>query len=877
MGILSHMADLLARWRGSRGLPFALLFKKFKSILERNNRILELMADMGDKLGGEYVFDRQYIVDACEQLDDHVFKLISDMSVLGQRKNVELFLAFERIQHQLQEEIAGRHHFEGGRLVLPFRDIGPDAEDEVGGKLAQLGDLSNRLHLRTPDGFAITTAAFFAFMTRNGLLAQAQRGMQNWDGTDKGLRELSELMQRGIHDAPLPWGLVAQINAMVDVLGMRRKQPLRLALRSSAWGEDGDASFAGQYATELNVPPDRVVEAYKNVIASVYSVEAWRYRLDRGFRETEVAMAVGCQLMADSRASGVLYTCALHAGDNCEAMVVSAAWGGGAAVVGGETATDTFLLERTPPYRIITREIAHKARRMVPAPKGGMTWEDVPPDMQDAPCLTDAQLEQLARAGMSLERYHKRPQDVEWTFDAEGELHVLQSRPLCTTAEAGLCVPVQDATSRAEVILSGRGMVAQRGVAVGRVVLVDHATDLDAFPDGGILVSKYTSPRYARVMRRAQGIITDVGSPTGHMATIAREQRVPAVVNTEVATELLRDGEEITLDATQNVVYRGRIAELDRFERTETDVFEESYEYRLLRRLLKRISPLNLVDPHSDDFKPRACRTYHDITRYIHEKAVETLVDLSQRHEALHHAPARRLLDGPPLGLTVIDAGGGTECLPEEAGLVTGQVCSVPLRAFLDGLTESGMWDTAPVPVDLGSFMSSFTRTFSASQASPREVGRNLAVVLREYMNVNMRLGYHFNIIDAYIGNTINDNYIYFRFLGGVTELVRRSRRARFVAEVLERFDFRVEVHGDLVVGRIKKLSEPRMLLRMRMLGGLVGYARQLDARMHSDEQVADHVRTFMEAISNVVATHHDDPTKRTGGGHAVTTAHSGT
>jgi pyruvate,water dikinase len=147
--------------------------------------------------------------------------------------------------------------------------------------------------------------------------------------------------------------------------------------------------------------------------------------------------------------------------------------------------------------------------------------------------------------------------------------------------------------------------------------------------------------------------------------------------------------------------------------------------------------------------------------------------------------------------------------------------------------------------------MSSFTRTFSSSLASPEEVGRNLVVVLKNYMNINMRLGYHFNIIDAYISDVINDNYIYFRFLGGVTEFIRRSRRARFIATVLEHFDFRVEVHGDLVVGRLKKLSRDRMAIRMRMLGGLVGYTRQLDARMHTDEDIRTHAQAFITAMKH--------------------------
>ncbi|MGE4559432.1 MAG: pyruvate, water dikinase, partial [Desulfobulbus sp.] len=307
--------------------------------------------------------------------------------------------------------------------------------------------------------------------------------------------------------------------------------------------------------------------------------------------------------------------------------------------------------------------------------------------------------------------------------------------------------------------------------------------------------------------------------------------------------------DEITLDATQNIVYRGMIGELDHFELTEEEVFEDSYEYRLLGRLLRLISPLHLLDPQSEDFTPAACRTYHDITRFIHEKAVEELIHLSEKQGARYLSAPKRLETTLPLGLMVIDGGGGTTCDPEASVVTVDQIVCQPLKELLQGMGGLGMWCTDPVSVDLGSFMSSFTRTFSASLARPEEIGRNLVVVLEHYMNINMRLGYHFTIIDAYIAETINDNYIYFRFLGGVTEYIRRSRRAAFIAKVLEHYDFRVEIHGDLVVGRLKKLSQQRMVARMRMLGGLVGYTRQLDARMHTDSDVDHHVQLFLQAM----------------------------
>jgi len=837
-----------------RDLPFDVLFKKFKSILERNNSILELMADMGDKMSGEYVFDRQYLVSAVERLSDLVFKLISDLSVLSEHKNKELFLGFARIQHQIQEELAGRHEFPAGALVIPLLMAGRDAEELDGGKMAALAEMHDQLRLPIPDGFVMTTKAFFDFMHHNRLMEVVETGIAQWDGRDESyLRALSEEVQGRILRAEVPHALASQIDTHIHILQeASRSRPLRLALRSSAWGEDGDASFAGQYTSLLNVPAGQVMDAYRRVVAGTYAYEAWHYRLERNYHENEIAMAVGCQIMVDGAVSGVLTTYADDAGQ--PAMLVTGTWGLGLPLMNGEVGGDTYILDRTPPYAIRSANVVEKPRRLAAASKGGTVWEDVPPEHRRKAALEPQQLLTLAEAAMTIERYYKRPQEIEWVFRFDGQLRILQARPLRPQPSlARASLSVDHAMKQASVIFQGRGLVAQGGVAVGPVVIVKSDADLDAFPHGAILVSKYTTPRFSRVMCKARGIITDVGSPAGHMSTIAREHRVPTVVNTEIATQMLHDGDEITLDATQNVIYRGRISELDHFELTEEMVFEESYEYRLLRRLLKRISHLNLTDPQAANFKASACLTYHDITRFIHEKAIEELIALTERHGGLDFSAPRRLISDIPLGLVVIDAGGGIRGPIDGKDISRDEIESLPLCELLAGIHESGMWCTDPVSVDMGSFMSSFTRTFCTSLAGPHKVGRNLAVILKEYMNLHMRIGYHFNIIDAYMCETINDNYINFRFFGGVTDFTHRSRRARFIREILERFDFRVEIHGDLVVGRIKKISLPRMAHRMRMLGGLIGYTRQLDARLQDDRQIDQHVQCFVHAIQGVI------------------------
>ena len=809
---------------------------------------------MGDKLGGEYVFDGQYIEDATKKVSDQVFKLISGLSILNQRKNDELFLVFERIYQEIQEEFSGKHSLPSGNFVLPLRDLSSELIEQVGGKMATLGDVNNRLAMSTPDGFVITTQAFFQFMNQNGLLEKAEQVATNWDAMDNAtLERLAEEMQESILNTSVPRSLTTQILAQLDALTRRlNRSKLYLAIRSSGWGEGGDAVFSGQYESILNISPDQLLDSYRRVVASAYSFKAWSYRLHKGYHEHETAIAVGCQVMASSEVSGVLQTHAPHIADG--AMVVNAMWGLCAPVVEGNHKTDTAILERTPPYALRSFDVADKPERLVLNPGGGLIWQDTPKERQAIPCLTDEQLHDLAQTAMRIERYYKRHQEIEWTIDTEGKLLILQTRPIrFSTAHSAPDQLVSEATRDAEIIFSDRGYVVQRGVGIGKVFLVKNDDDLKDFPLGAVMVTRYTSPRYSSIMHKARGIITDIGSPTGHMASLARECRVPTIVDTQIATSLLRNGEEITLDATQNIIYRGTISALLRFELIEDEVFEDFYEYRLLRRLLNHISPLNLLDSKNEDFTPSACRTFHDITRYIHEKAIEELIDQSEKKGAQFFSAPKRLEYSIPLGLMIIDAGKGTNCLPTARVVTPEEIISLPLRNFLGGLDASGMWCTKPVPVNLGSFMSSLTRTFPSSMASPKQIGRNLAVVMENFMNLNLRLGYHFTIIDACISDTIKDNSIYFRFLGGVTEFIRRSRRANFIAQVLEYFDFRIETHGDLVIGRIKKLSRVRMSERMQILGGLVGYTRQLDAQMNSNNDIARHTQLFIDAIHNAM------------------------
>ncbi len=832
------------RGKSHERVTFASLFHTFQRILELNNRILEIMADMGEKLGGDYVFDRQYILDSCRNISGRVSELIYNFNALVPKRYLKLDKIFKGINHDIEEELAGRLVIPQTDYVMPYEIITGDFDDVVGGKNANIAEIRNRLGMAVPEGFAVTTRAFRLYLDHNKLETDLDRTVKAWEARKLSSEEASRTIMALFSSGSISNALsLAMDKALRQLQRKTGKRHLFLAVRSSAMGEDSEHTFAGQYLSLLNQPQHQLAQAYKDVLASAYSPEAMEYRRQKGFSEGEVAMAVACQCMIDAHVSGVLYSMDPMEPSR-EVMVISATWGLGAPVVAGEVSADRFIVSREPPHAVERMNIVRKAKRLA-AVDVGCEFLPVDETMQTQLCLTKEQITELAEAALAIERYFKCPQDIEWAFDEKDHLVILQARPLnIKTRMAQVVCDIASVTDQYSVVFAHKGQIVQNGIATGKVFMVLVDEDLDRFPSGAILVAKETSPRYAKVARKASGIITDVGTSTGHMATISREFRIPTIVNTGVATQLLEPGQEITLDAQENVVYAGRIKELCYYGFME-DVFEETYEYRLLRRVLKKITPLNLVDPNAKDFSPRACRTLHDITRFVHEKAVEELIDLNYRRRLDPGIASKKLKSNIPLDLVIIDIGGGLEETDEAAAISMDQVRSIPMRALLEGLNSPGVWSSEPMSVDFGSFMSSLTRTFSSQLVSPRFIGQNLAVISRAYANISLRLGYHFNMIDAYIGDQVNDNYAYFRFMGGVTDPARRSRRAKFIYETLARSNFNVDLRGDMVIGRIKKLDPQLMQSKMRLLGGLVGFTRQLDVKMTSDSQIINFSKEF--------------------------------
>ncbi len=832
------IASLFGRSHAADMKKFRELFERFQQILTNNNLVLELISELEDKLGGEYIFDINYLKDVTDRLSKAVYIVTASLNVITENRNKQLFTRQTAIQEELDRILKGRSALTGGNQVIGYSDPNSDMMELVGGKNANLSEIRNRLGLATPDGFIITTTAFNRFMHDNRLWQEIRGLYEAHIESNRDIaaydRAVDELVLKARVSSKTAWAVDEQL----ELLQRKYSDRFSLAVRSSALGEDlSGHSYAGQFDSFLNCTRDHVIASYKKVIASRFKHRVVEYAGDMVFKEDELPMAVGVQVMIDADVAGVAYSVD-PSGEYPEYMNVSASYGSGADIVGGTADADLLRIHRLDSSQY---EILRIGRKTGDRDRSGS-------GEQRSICLDDARIIELSEEVLMLERYFKRPVDVEWCFAPEGKLYILQCRPLKTSAKT-LKRPFNRSKDLANkpVIMKELGQVAQRGITAGRVKLVNEDDDPEEFPPGAIAVTKFTTPRLTAIIRRAAAIITDIGSPSGHMATVAREFGVPTIVNTGEATKTMKDGLEVTVDAEENVIYKGIVKELLAYKAEAEDIYQDLPEYRMLRQILRRVSPLYMINPNSPDFTPENCRTYHDIVRFSHEKAVKCLINLNISSSEFRGVETRELILTIPLGLHIIDLGGGLVSKEEKAELNSVEdIRSLPLHAILSGLVAPGVWSTQPMNLGFGDLISSLTR-FSTTDRGAAYRGQNLAVVSDHYANISLRLGYHFNVIDTYVSDNVDDNYVYFRFVGGVTETERRHLRALLIKKILEKLNFRVTLRGDLVVGRLKKLSRDNVVEILEEIGRLIGFTRQLDTQMQSEQSIAESLEIFMK------------------------------
>ncbi|MDA8423476.1 MAG: PEP/pyruvate-binding domain-containing protein, partial [Nitrospiraceae bacterium] len=339
--VLSSLSRTFSRRKfPSDPAEFRAIFERFKSVLDSNNSALETITDMGEKLGGDYLFDIVYVKKAYASLKNDMENSLQAFDALTQDRYSRLHESFEYID-SLISRVVDEAPPAAGAPVLFFEEIPWGMLQVVGGKNAQLAEVKNQLHLQVPDAFVITTSGFDAFVKQNHLGDHIEQLRQGSSLSDTALQELQELILHGT----IPPETSRGIQKALDKI-RRRNNGSFLALRSSAEEEDSSHSFAGQFKTILNVPLvfEEVERAYRKVVASLYSAKAVAYQQQLGYDIRALKMAVGCMVMVDAAASGVIYS-STPEGDR-DKLIISAAWGLGEAIVEGKTETDLYVVRK---------------------------------------------------------------------------------------------------------------------------------------------------------------------------------------------------------------------------------------------------------------------------------------------------------------------------------------------------------------------------------------------------------------------------------------------------------------------------------------------------------------------------------------------------
>jgi len=835
---------------------FKARYHQFRLLLSANNKALDAMAEIEAALEGVRPFGMSFVREQCTRAMTSVFQMTRHLRALApdQYPNLELKLA--SIQMQIEPWLAPRSFEAEGPLSIALEDINKNVVDQVGEKMANLGELRNQLHLRVPEGFAITARAYRCFMEHNGLRQEIDRCIQAAGGERM---EQYYLVSGQIHqlivNATIPEELRNAILQQYQTLERKEGAGVRVAMRSSAQGEDSaQATFAGQYRTKLNVSGENILDAYKEVVASKYSVPAISYRLHRGLRDDDVAMCVGCLRMVDAVSSGVLYSRnPLDIRD--DSMIVDSAWGIPTVVVNGLATTDHFTVSRSQPPAIRGKQIRTKDQKTICLPTGGISRVEVPDVEKAKPSIEDEQVLELARTAEKIEEHYQSPQDIEWVVAKDGVITIVQSRLLRQSpVSQEECDRRRNLPDGSAALLRG-GVTASSGVACGPVFLVQNHIDILQFPEGAVLVTNQARSRWATLMDRAVAVVSERGSVVGHLATVAREFHVPALFGLEGAMDVLHNGQVVTVDADGLRVNEGSVESLLHNNQRPKGLMKGTPVFEVLEGAAQHILPLNFLAPDSPSFRARNCKTLHDITRFCHEKSIECMFQFGIDN-SFPERSSKQLIVKVPMKWWVLNLDDGFAEEVDGKYVNLSNIVSIPMLALWEGITKFP-W-AGPPAIDGAGFLSvmfrATTNTDLTVGTSSTYAERNYFMISRNFCAFISRLGAHFATAEALISDRPSENYLSFRFKGGAADDERRQKRVHFLADILDEYGFRTEAKRDQLTARVMGVNQEEMKILLKIIGHVSIHTRQIDMIMNNRSRVEAYRVRLKQDIDSIIA-----------------------
>lgn len=939
-------------------------YHHFRVLLGANQKSLEGMAEIEQALAGNKPFSMTFVRSRCTDVAINVLRMIRNLEHLAPEKYEMLSPVFFQIRKAVDDILMEKPPLLPREIVVPLKSgahgdgcgqLWPS--DLVGSKMASLAELGSCCNLNIPLGFVITSHAYDLFVQAGGLQSEIDRLIQSCDADDmEAMHAMSGKIRQMIIRAKIPDKVVQAIETAWENLEYEFKKSeiaqdgrasgksdrdaslLRVALRSSALGEDStNSSFAGQYHSELNVSRESLIEAYKTVVASKYTLHAMIYRINKGFRDEDVPMAVGCVQMVDAAVGGVLYS-GNPVDSRDDSILISAVFGLPKAVVDGSVPSDLFVVSRSD-LKIIREKIAIKDRKFVCYPEEGICRMEISPDQSHIPAISQEQVCELARIALKLEAHFGTPQDVEWAIDNQGSLTILQSRPLQQNSPMQQQAPSDQISSVYQLdqpeavnlksplqkkslsdnnrlaekhnlvvqenplkqnmlpeddLIAVGGVSAAPGIASGEAFVALKHVDILRFPPCAVLIIRQALPEWASVVGRASAILSEQGSAASHLASVAREFKVPSIFGLQGITSTIKSGDPITVNADIPAVWKGmgnfedgynsEVGELsENGERVgkygvdeiidkgksfykkskwreqgscilKTNPMKGSPVYKILERCSRHIIPLGLLDPDSSDFRPSNCKTFHDVTRFIHEKSVAEMFSFGKNHN-FPEKSSKQLHYRVPMQWYILDLDNGFSTPVSGKYVKLENISSIPMLAFWEGFVAIP-WDGPPAMDGRGMMSVMFhstTNTALTTGVASAYAQHNYFMISRNYCSLNSRLGYHFSVMEALVSERTSENYITFQFKGGAADRQRRLNRVKFIGNILEDYGFKSTINEDHLTARIQGYEEPFMKSRLKILGHLTLHTRQLDMIMTNPAQVSFYDAKLRREIDSLI------------------------
>jgi pyruvate,water dikinase len=782
-------------------------YQTFKELLEEDRCAHRVLAEL------ELIKQQGSAVDSARlrvllhRLSDHIGAMLDHLDILAPARFTVLHEYHKKFDFYARFALAPPSPITDVVLVAPLSESYLP-ESLIGGKSMHLQRLIHEHNLPVPAGFVLTTRGWQAIAAANGLPTLIDEQLARLDNSsDRLLHEVSEIITTHILSASLPEEINRLLHSYAEKLS-RGRTVVRFAVRSSAVGEDSELSFAGQYRSILQVEAADLGRACLRVLASKYEPAPLQYRIFNGLDDQATPMAVLVLEMVEATVSGVM-TIPSEADGDFHLYWVD---GLGEAMMSGHGHGAQMRVSRVPSSVSPDR-----------------------PENNSSP-LPQAVVHQLVEYGGKIGADAHTSCDVEWCATAEDAVFIVQSRPAQTPVSA----PASGAATVSLPLLFKAGQTASAGIGSGTVCF--YNTDMQIPPDGAVFVCTVTAPELVSLLPVMNAVIARQGSVADHFSSVAREFSIPVIVQAGDRVDQLDEGQPITVDASRREVYRGLLSTTEHTAPRKM-IRETSPVSEALALALQFCTPLSLTDPTGAEFRPSGCRSLHDIMRFAHEQAIYAMFSYHP-DSPFRKTASLALASALPLNIRVIaldtrvcgKTNNNDQVSPED-------IRSPAFQNFWRGLTDEAINWHNHSHYDWHSYDSV---AMAGGIAAKDDAALTSYMLLgHDYLNFNLRFGYHFSLLDSVCGGDPQKNYILLRFAGGGGDASGKLLRLQFIHAVLDRLQFHCTQLGDTLDARISRFNSDDTGRLLQQMGILLAATRLLDMRLHDEERIDSLVADF--------------------------------